>query len=386
MGLGGLLKHKMVGTRAFELRGRYDVTMFVAMTALVVLGTLLVFSTTGLQSLRAKESVSPLTHQLLTIAAGLMSFIIAIHIPVRWFKTLAVILLPISIAMLVAVLFAGEARLGARRWFRLGQITLQPSEIAKVAFALYLARYLEKRRDWLHALGAGIAPLGIVFCVLALLIGLQPDVGSVALLAALLIAMLIAGGARISFLGIALLIAVIALLSFILLQPEKVARFIGWLMPEATRMGEGYHIYNSQILFGAGGLWGSGLGEGIHHQLGYIPQSSNDFIFSVAAEELGFIGVVCIVLLYAAIAIRGFMLVRICQDDFSRFAVFALTLILTLPAFVHMAVDLGMLPTKGLVCPGLSSGGTAMVATMGTLGMLERFHLEATAVKVEDEQ
>ena len=118
--------------------------------------------------------------------------------------------------------------------------------------------------------------------------------------------------------------------------------------------------------------------------LGYLPQSANDFIFSVASEELGFVGVVCIVLLYTVIGIRGFAIARAARDDFQRFAAFSMTLLLTLPALVHMCVDLGLLPTKGLVCPFLSYGGSAMVASFGTLGFLERLHLEATAVSVDE--
>jgi cell division protein FtsW len=363
--------------------GRYDVTMFAASIALVAIGTLLVFSTTGRPHLGIEggETLTNLRHQAMMLGVGGAFFVAAAHTPIRWIRALARVLLPAAIVMLVLVLIFGEVRLGARRWFRIGPITIQPSEIAKVGFALYLAGYLQKRRTVLNDLVTGIVPMGLIFLLLAGLIGVQPDVGSVVLLAALVISMLIAGGARLTFLGIAFLGLTAAVLVFILTQPEKVARFVGWLIPEATRMGEGYHIYQSQILIGTGGLFGSGLGEGIHHQLGYLPQSANDFIFSVAAEELGFVGVVCIVLLYVVIAVRGFMLARACRDDFSRFAVFALTLLLTLPAFVHMAVDLGILPTKGLVCPGLSSGGTAMAATMGTLGLLQRFHVETTAVE-----
>jgi cell division protein FtsW len=129
----------------------------------------------------------------------------------------------------------------------------------------------------------------------------------------------------------------------------------------------------------AGGPIGQGLGEGQGHSLGFLTQSSTDFIFTVLSEELGFVGVACVVMLYMVIAIRGFALVRRCREDFVRFAAFALTLLLVLPTLIHMMVNLGMLPTKGIACPFLSFGGTSMLVTLGTLGLLQRIHLEETA-------
>ena len=375
---------RMVKATGPALQGRFDVTLFAACAALLVIGTLLVASTTGRPhlGLDGSDALYQLKHQGIMVIVGGVLFVLAVAAPMRWIEIASKLLLPVSVVLLIAVLAVGEQRLGARRWFSIGPVTIQTSEIAKVAFAMYLAGYLQKRRTVLNDLLVGIVPMGVMFVMVALLIGVQPDVGSVVLLAALVASMLVVGGTRLTYLGLVVLGLALAVLLFILAQPEKIARFVGWLIPEATRLGEGYHIYNSQILIGTGGLAGVGLGEGVYHQLGYLPQSANDFIFSVASEELGFIGVACIVALYAAIGVRGLAIARMCKDDFSRFGAFALTLLLTLPALVHMAVDMGLMPTKGLVCPFLSNGGSAMAAAMGTLGLLQRFHLEATAEPV----
>lgn len=364
--------------------GRYDVAMFSAAVALLGIGTMLVFSTTSRPGLDPASGADPfmfLKRHVAYLAVGAVAFVAAVHAPSRILAYVSRLLLPVSLVLLVLVLVpgVGVAQLGARRWINILGLTLQPSELAKVGFALYLAHYLARRRTVLNQVVTGLLPLGLMYGLVAVLLVRQPDVGSVVLLGALVVSMLVAGGTRSSYVGAVLAILILALLVVIVIQPEKLARFVGWIFPEATRMGEGYQVYNSQILIGSGGLWGAGLGEGLHHVLGYLPQSSNDFIFSVASEELGFVGVACIVMLYAVIALRGFALARICKDEFSRFAAFALTLLLTLPAVVHMAVDLGLMPTKGLVCPFLSYGGSALAATMGTLGLLQRLHLEATA-------
>jgi len=281
--------------------------------------------------------------------------------------------------LLVLIPGVGMSKLGARRWLNLGLVTLQPSEFAKVGFALYLASYLAKRRTVIRDLFAGVIPLAVMYIIVAFLLASQPDVGSAVLLGLLVLVMLVVGGTRLTFLGIGFSLFALLLMIVIIAQPEKLARLVGWLMTDQTRMGEGYQVFNSQILIGSGGLFGSGLGQGLNHSLGYLPQSETDFIFSVLGEELGFIGVVLVVVLYAVIAIRGFLLARICRDDFSRFAAFFLTLTLTLPAVIHMAVGLGLMPTKGMVCPFLSYGGSAMMATMLALGLLQRLHLDATA-------
>ncbi|MBM4397207.1 MAG: FtsW/RodA/SpoVE family cell cycle protein, partial [Deltaproteobacteria bacterium] len=326
------------------LSGRYDVTLFVAALALVVVGSLLVFSTTGrlAQGVSVADPLYHVKHLALLFSAGALFFVVALKVPMHWIRAAGPILMPVSIALLIGVAVFGSSRFGARRWYDLGFINVQPSEVAKVAFALYLARYMAARRTILNDFLSGILPVGLMYVLPAMLLAIQPDVGSVVLMGALLVAMLVVGGTRVKLLGQSALVLVVGIVILILSQPEKMARFVGWFFPEATRMGEGYQVYQAQILVGSGGLLGSGLGGGVNHMLGYLPQSANDFIFAVAGEELGFVGVCAVVLLYVVIGLRGFAIARMCRDDFMRFAAFSLTLLLVMPAFVHMAVDLGL--------------------------------------------
>ena len=362
--------------------GRYDATLFAATATLLALGTLFVFSSTvrtGINPAYDYDAFHFLRHHVAHIGAGMLAFWVMLKIPTRFWARLWPWLLPLSILLLFLVFFVGDAKHGARRWFRLFGLTLQPSEFVKVGFALYLAGYLAKRRTLVNDILLGIVPLTFMFILVAGLLVLQPDVGSVVLLGILVVSLLVAGGTRVSFLGLVLAVMVLGFVVVVIFDPEKLSRLVGWLLPDETRMGEGFHIYNSQIVIGTGGLFGDGLGRGMQHVLGYLPEAETDFLYAVASEELGFIGASCIVILYGVIALRGFALTRLCRNDFTRFLAFALTLLLTLPALVHMMVGLGIIPTKGLVLPFMSHGGSALMAAMATLGLLQRLHLEATA-------
>lgn len=364
--------------------GRYDAAMFAAAMALLALGTMLVFSTTTNPHSVPEAGTDPflfLKRHVAFAIAGMAAFAGALVLSDRVIEVMSRMLYPISIVLLILVFVPGIgfSQLGAHRWINLGLFTLQPSEIAKLGFAMWLAFYLSRNRAVIRSLRHGLLPIVARFGILGFLLVMQPDIGSTAFLFLLAVAMVYAGGTRYLWLalGAVALVGGIALVAYI--SPEKLARFVGWLMPEATRLGEGYQVFNSMIAVGSGGLYGSGLGEGMHHILGHLPMSNNDFIVSVAAEELGFVGIAGISILYVVIAIRGIDIARRCRDQFSRFMVFVLTLLLVLPSLIHMAVDLAMLPPKGLVCPFLSYGGTSLVVNLGILGLIQRFHVDVTS-------
>jgi cell division protein FtsW len=372
---------------ALPAGGRFDLAMFAAAATLLGLGTMVVFSATIHMGPEGTEEIlhtGALVRHLGSIGGGAIVFLLAVHASanvIRWTSKWMVFL---AVPLLLAVWLpgAGKQELGAARWINLGFITIQPSEVAKVGVALFLARYLANRKSVLKDWKIGLLPgAGILAVVLGLLL-LQPDVGSVVLIALLAVMMVMVGGTRLRYIAYLALAGATGLGGILIFNRVKFARLVGWLYPNLTFLGVGHHPHFAMRLATAGGPVGQGLGEGPGHSLGFLTQSSTDFIFTVLAEELGFVGVACVVVLYMVIAIRGFALVRQCKDDFIRFAAFALTLLLVLPALIHMMVDLGMLPTKGIACPFLSFGGTSMLMTLGSLGLLQRIHLEVTASNV----
>lgn len=359
--------------------GELDLALFGAAMTLVALGALFVASASLRSGADPDGSVGPIWMHATHVACGLLALVVALRVPSAALRKGYPVLVVLTFVLMLLVLWIGEEKGGAKRWLAMGHITLQPSEFLKIVFGLYLAGYLSRRYTLLNDLQTGIVPLGVFYAGFAAMLALQPDIGSVVLLGTLVALMLVVGGTRLTLLGLIFGVMLAAFLVLIIFSPEKLARLIGWWLPEETQAGDGYQIFNARIVIGSGGLFGAGLGQGIHHALGYLPQSDTDFLFAVAAEEIGWVGVSAIVLLYAVIAARGLALAIRCRDEFSRFAAFAMTLLLTLPALVHMAVCLGLMPTKGLVLPFMSYGGSAMVASLATLGILQRLHLEATA-------
>jgi cell division protein FtsW len=369
---------------ALPAGGEFDLAMFGAAAALLSVGTMVVFSATVHMGPGGSEDVmhtGALLRHLIAIAVGGLLFYAAVHASANVIRWTARWMVWLAVPLLLAVWLPGMGKeeLGSARWINLGFMTIQPSEVAKVGVALYLARYLANRKSVLKDWKIGLLPGAGVLAVIMVLLLIQPDVGSVFLIAMLAVLMVLVGGTRLRYIAWLALAGVGGLALIFVFNSVKFARLVGWLYPNLTFLGVGHHPHFAMRLATAGGPFGYGLGEGPGHSLGFLTQSSTDFIFTVLNEELGFVGVVCVVLLYMVIAIRGFALVRRCQDDFVRFAAFALTLLLILPALVHMMVDLGMIPTKGIACPFLSFGGTSMLMTLGSLGLLQRIHLEVTA-------
>lgn len=359
--------------------GEMDLTLFGAAMALVAVGVLFVASASVRVGANPDALVGPVWMHAIHVGCGLLALLVTLQIPSSALRRGYPVAIAVTGLLMALVLFLGEEKGGARRWLALGPVTIQPSEFLKIVFGLYLAGYLSRRYTLLNDLQTGIVPLGVFYAAFAAMLALQPDIGSVVLLGTLVVLMLVVGGTRLTLLGLVFAAMLTAFLVLIVFSPEKLARLVGWWIPGETRAGDGYQIFNSRIVIGTGGLTGAGLGQGIHHVLGYLPQADTDFLFAVIAGEIGWVGVSAVALLYSVIALRGLALVKRCRDEFSRFAAFAMTLLLTLPAVVHMAVCLGLIPTKGLVLPFMSYGGTAMVASLAALGILQRLHLEVTA-------
>lgn len=365
--------------------GSLDLTLLVAAAMLIAVGTLLVFSTTIRPAVVAAHGIDAfmfLRRHLVYLAVGVFAFWTVLVVSERVIRAVAQTLLPLSLVLLLAVVAipgVGVAEGNAVRWIGIFGFTLQPSELAKLGFALYLALYLSRNQAVLRRLWYGLGPLMVTFGVMVFLLLRQPDLGTAVLMGLIAVMMVAVAGTRRAYLLGLLGLGVVGMGVAVTIWPEKMARFVGVLFPELTRQGEGWQVYNSKITIGSGGLFGRGLGEGVHHMLGYLPASNNDFIAAVAAEELGLVGVVCLMLLYAVIMVRGFAVARRAQDAFTRYAAFALTMLLILPSVIHFGVDLGLLPTKGLVCSFLSYGGTAQIMNLVTLGLIQRFHMDITA-------
>jgi cell division protein FtsW len=263
----------------------------------------------------------------------------------------------------------GHAAGGARRWVHLGPLNFQPSELAKPALILYLAWSLSRKQDRMADFKAGfLGPVLIAGIPIGLIL-LQPDFGTAVSLALVVCLMLFVAGARVSYLMGAGLLALPVVYHLVASTPYRMRRIMAFLDPWSTRHAAGYQVAESLISIGSGGLAGVGLGDG-RQKLFFLPEAHTDFIYSIIGEELGLIGTVLIIALFALLVWRGLKAAYAAEDAFGAYLALGLTAILGLQASLNMAVAMGLLPTKGLTLPFISYGGTSLVLSLTAAGIL----------------
>ena len=351
---------------------RIDGWIFFAVAALLAVGIIMVLSTSYLF---AQELYSDATYlfrkQMTAMTVGMAALFISALVPSHAYRRFAYPLLVFGLVGLCLVLIPGIglSRGGARRWLPLGGFAFQPAELAKVALILYLAHSLAKKGPKVQTFSIGILPHLIIGGLFLGLLLLEPDLGTALILGLILVFMLFVGGAKSVHL---LLIGVMALpvLGLAVIGSEyRLRRFLVFLDPWRDASNSGFQIIQSYIAFGSGQLWGRGLGES-RQKLFYLPEAHTDFIFSVIGEELGLLGAVMVLGLFGIIILRGLLLTSRIDDPFAQYLAFGLTSLLGLQALIHMGVVIGLMPTKGLVLPFISYGGSAMVMNLTEAGIL----------------
>jgi len=303
------------------------------------------------------------------ISLGIM--FVASGMPYRIYKKISYIILAAAIGLLCAVLVPGLGIeiLGSYRWLKLGPITFQPAEYAKLALVLFLGYSLSKKQDKIKSFSVGFVPHVLIMAVLACLIIVQPDFGTIIILGAITWAMMFIAGVKISHL-LAPAPIVIPLIYFLVSHSEyRMKRIMGFLNPWADPFKDGFQITHSLKAFGSGGIFGKGLGMGIQ-KLHYLPEPHTDFIFSVIGEELGLVGVLSILGLYLVLLSRGMKIARTCTDSFGAITAAGLTFYMGIQVFINTGVTMGLLPTKGLTLPFISYGGTSLLINMAAMGIL----------------
>ena len=273
--------------------------------------------------------------------------------------------------LLVVVMFPEFSKKvgGARRWLAFGGFSFQPSELAKFTLVLFIAKSLVKRADKLRSFAYGYLPNLIVLGFFFIPIFFQPDFGTVMVILAVTFTMLFIAGLRKKFLFLSILAIIPIVASAILFAEYRTRRIIAFLNPWEDPSGVGFQAVQSFYAFGRGGFWGVGLGE-CSQKLYRLPEAHTDFIFSVIGEELGFVGTTAIVLLFLIFIWRGFLTAYQAKDPFGSHLATGLTLLIGLQAFINLGVASGLLPTKGLTLPFISMGGSSMLVTMLSVGVI----------------
>ncbi|MCW8345221.1 cell division protein FtsW [Vibrio sp. ZSDZ65] len=313
----------------------------------------------------------------LCLAIGVSS--VVLQVPVKkWFQYSSY-LLAISVFLLVVVLVAGKSVNGASRWIPLGLFNLQPAEVAKLSLFIFMSGYLVRKQDEVRQsfFGGFIKPI-LVFMTLAVLLLGQPDLGSVVVMLVTLFGMLFVAGAKLSHF-IALFVAgVTAVIGLILAEPYRVRRVTSFLDPWEDPFGSGYQLTQSLMAFGRGNLMGQGLGNSIQ-KLEYLPEAHTDFVFAVLAEELGYIGVVLVLMLVFGLVIKALFIGKRAfekQELFGGYLSFAIGIWFAFQTLVNVGAAAGMVPTKGLTLPLISYGGSSLIIMSVAVSILLRIDHE----------
>jgi len=343
--------------------------------ALLLIGLIMVFSATSVDSLQEKGSVyASFGTQVVFAVLGLVAFWIALRMRPTLLRRMAVPGMLIALLLLVLVLIPGIGKEynEARRWFEIGPLSLQPSELAKLAFVVWGADLLVRKRKlidrWRHLL----IPLVPAGALLGLLVLLQPNLGTALVFFLILFSLLWSVGApaRLFVTMATALVALVALM--IAAEPYRAARLTGFLDPFADPEGATLQAVNGLYALATGGWWGVGLGNS-RMKWGLLPEQDSDFIFAIIGEELGFAGCLLVLSLYGLLAYAGIRVARRTNDGFIRLAAAAITVWLIGQALINVGYVVGLLPITGLPLPLISSGGTSLVLTMFSVGVLAGF-------------
>lgn len=317
---------------------------------------------------------SHLIRHLVHIGLGGVLFCIACSIRLEWLQKTSKVWLILGLMSMMILFFPGvgvEVN-GSLRWLEIAGFRLQPSEFVKIAAIIYFADYLARKKDDLHLFKVGIINVGLVVGVIGLLLLLQPDFGTTVVIVLSVAIMMFLGGARFWHFIISISIAGTIMALLIWMEPYRVARLMSYLDPWADPYGAGFQLIQALIAIGRGEWFGTGLGNSIQ-KLFYLPHAGNDFLIAVIGEELGAIGIFAILILFAIFLFRSFVIGRRALKLGYRFAGFlaqGIGIIITLQAVVHIGVNTGLLPTKGLTLPMMSYGGSSMLSSLAAVGLL----------------
>ena len=345
------------------LRLNWELVLLIGLTASV--GFAMLYSA-------ANGSFDPwASRQMSRFAVGVVLMLMVALVDIRLWLRAAYLVYLASFGLLAAVEIMGSIGMGAQRWLDLGFFQLQPSEVMKIAVVLALARYFHGFEvDEAGRIRNLIVPVFIVLAPIALVLR-QPDLGTAGVIAMVGAAMFWLGGARLWQFGVVLAGAAAAVpVAWQFLHAYQKQRIFTFLNPETDPLGSGYHILQSKIALGSGGLFGKGFLEGTQSHLNFLPEKQTDFIFTMLAEEFGLIGGVGLIALYALLIAYGFYIALRCRSQFARLLAMGITVNFFLYVFINVAMVMGVLPVVGVPLPLISYGGTAMLTVLIGFGLI----------------
>jgi cell division protein FtsW len=348
---------------------RRTISLFIAIVLiLVTLGVLILASAS---SAKYDDASYFVRRQLIWLALSFVAAAIAARFDYRLYQKLVIPLSVISIILLVLVRIPGIGTMinGSWRWLRIGPLTVQPSEISKLAIIMLFAWWLARSQRRIDELKLGILiPFGLLACF-ALPIIVEPDFGTTMLVSSVAVSMMFLGGVSIGPLLITGLVGLMGVLILIFQNPERMSRILAFLDPQKYEQDKAWQLINSLRAFAGGDIAGVGFGNSMQ-KYHYLPEAHTDFIFPIIGEELGLITSLVVVFLYVVLFVLGLRIALNARDDFGRLMAFGITLMITIQALINFAVVTGCVPTKGLALPFISYGGSSLLVSGVMIGIL----------------
>jgi cell division protein FtsW len=357
-----------------------DPWLFFAAMALSCLGLVMVYSSSAWLAKQTTHSWEYyLQRQAIFFGIGLAIMVVCSRLDYRVLRRFALQLMGFAVILLVVVLFVGREVNGAQRWISVGPANVQPSEIAKMSLAIFLAAILARQGERVRSFKKGFLPVVIVSGLTMLLVYLERDLGTTILLGSLTLILLFVAGTRASYVVAAMMLAAPVVWSGIINVGYRRGRV------ESFFAGDDYQVQQSLISIGSGGPWGVGLGNG-RQKLGFLPENHTDFILATTGEELGLVGITVVIGLFSLLVWRGLLAARQAPDRFGTYLATGLSAVFGLQALVNMAVVLRIIPAKGITLPFLSSGGSSLLVSMAAVGLLLSISRRPEAWRISDQR
>lgn len=362
-------------------RGVMDLTFFLIVMTLLVIGIIMMFSASYAKALNESggtNGTSYATKQIAMAAIGIFCMFFFSFFDYRHFSNpkIAITSYIGCVILLIAVLVNGVTEGGATRWIVIGPLNFQPSELMKFSVIILFSYLIVQNYKKMHKFTVGILPFGVLLGIVVVLLMLQPHLSCTILICAIGVCLMFVGGVRWKHIFILCLLGVgaLALIVYMKTQGEDgftyfQTRFQSWLDPFSDEKGGTWQTCQSLVAIGSGGLFGLGLG-GSRQKFMYLPESQNDFVFSIVCEELGFIGAVTIILLFALLIIRGFYIASKSKDRFGMLITIGITVQIGIQAFLNIAVVSNLIPNTGISLPFFSYGGTALIMQLAEMGII----------------
>ena len=351
---------------------KIDIKLFIAIIIISIFGIMMIYSASFVWSeFKYGNTYHFVLQQLLFFIVGIFIMLVLSKIDYKLYYKHANKILFICMILLILVLIPGIGRVrnGSRSWFGIGGFGIQPSEFAKIGLIIYVSKYLANNKNDMKNIIKGVLPLLFVIVFFFLLIMLEPDFGQGIVIVLTLIVLIFVSGVNISFFIKSGLIGILGLVGIIISAPYRMKRIISFINPWVDPLGSGYQILQSLYAIGPGGILGHGILNS-RQKYFYLPEPQTDFIFSIISEELGFLGVIIVSSLFVFILYRSISISLKCNDLFSKFLSFGLSIGLIIQASLNLMVVVGLIPVTGVTLPFLSYGGSSLLVSMASIGII----------------